>query len=298
MTAEAKPDQFMDDMSDDSSTATSPSSRGLEWASIDKNNFSFRQGNETIRFDFAYITIHGTPGEDGLLQGYFDMLGIPYSTCGVLTSALTFNKYTCNQFLKSHGIAVSDSILLRKEQAVHTESIISLLGLPFFVKPNDGGSSFGITKVTEVAQIQQAVEKALQEGSEVMIERYIPGMELTCGCYKTNHKIAVFPITEVVSDNEFFDYGAKYNGESKEITPARISDELTGKIRCETEKIYELIGASGIIRVDFIVTPDEIPVMLEVNTTPGMTVKSFIPQQVQAAGLHMTDIMTDIIENR
>jgi len=298
MTAGAKQEHLIVEAKDDSTTSSPPPSGELEGAYIDKNDFSFRYGNETIRFDFAYITIHGTPGEDGLLQGYFDMLGIPYSTCGVFTSALTFHKYTCKQFLKNHGIAVSDSILLRKGQPADPEKIVNELGLPVFVKPNDGGSSFGITKVKEAAQIQPAVEKAFQEGSEVMIERFIPGIELTCGCYKKNHNIVVFPVTEVVPDNEFFDYGAKYNGESQEITPARISDELTGKIQRETEKIYEFIGASGIIRVDFIVTADEVPVMLEVNTTPGMTVASFIPQQVQAAGLNMTEIMTDIIEKR
>jgi D-alanine-D-alanine ligase len=269
--------------------------RGME---VDKNNFSFKLGNDTIRFDFAYITIHGTPGEDGLMQGYFDILGIPYSTCNVLTSALTFNKYACNQYLKSFGITVSDSTLIRKGQSFCPEKIVDELGLPVFVKPNDGGSSFGITKVKEMAQIEEAVEKAFSEGSEVIVERFIAGIELTCGCYKSKNKIIVFPVTEVVPDNEFFDYGAKYNGEVQEITPARISDELTGKIQRETKKIYELIGAKGIIRVDFIVTPDEIPVMLEVNTTPGMTTTSFIPQQVKAAGLNMTDIMTDIIENK
>jgi D-alanine-D-alanine ligase len=265
---------------------------------VDKNNFSFKLGNDTIRFDFAYITIHGTPGEDGLLQGYFDMLGIPYSTCGVLTSALTFYKYTCNQFLKSKGITVSDSILIRKGQPVNPGKITDILGLPVFVKPNDGGSSFGITKVKETSQIQEAIEKAFNEGTEVIVERFVSGIELTCGCYKTNHEIIVFPVTEVVPENEFFDYGAKYNGEVQEITPARISGELTGKIQRETGKIYDFIGAEGIIRVDFIVTPDEIPVVLEVNTTPGMTATSFIPQQVRAAGLNMKDIMTDKIENR
>ena len=264
---------------------------------IDKNNFSFLQGNDIVQIDFAYITIHGTPGEDGRLQGYFDMLGIPYSTCGVLTSALTFNKYACNQFLKSCGVAVADSILLQKTQPVFPEKIVEKLGLPLFVKPNEGGSSFGVTKVKEMAQIQEALEKAFDESSEAIIERFIPGIELTCGCYRTGDKFIVFPITEVIPANEFFDYGAKYNGEVQEITPARIPAELTGLIQRETEKIYNLIGAKGIIRVDYMVTPDEIPVMLEVNTTPGMTATSFIPQQVRVAGLNMKDIMTEIIEN-
>jgi D-alanine-D-alanine ligase len=165
------------------------------------------------------------------------------------------------------------------------------------VKPNNSGSSFGISKVKETSQIQAAVAKAFREGSEVMIERFVPGIELTCGCYQSNQRIIALPVTEVIPKNDFFDYGAKYNGEVQEITPARISPELTEKIQRETEKIYELIGAKGIIRIDYIVTSDGIPVVLEVNTTPGMTATSFIPQQVQAAGLNMTDIMTGIIEN-
>ena len=264
---------------------------------IDKNNFSFRQGNDIIRFNYAYITIHGTPGEDGLLQGYFDMLGIPYSTCGVLASALTFNKYACNQFLHSNGIAVSDSMLIQKGQLVYPSQVVEKLSLPVFVKPNNSGSSFGVSKVKEVSQIKAAVEKAFREGSEVIIERFISGIELTCGCYQSNLTITALPVTEVVPKNEFFDYGAKYNGEVEEITPARISEELTETIQRETEKIYELIGAKGIIRIDYIVSSGGIPVLLEVNTTPGMTATSFIPQQVQAAGLSMTEIMTEIIEN-
>ena len=277
--------------------APSNSPQGGESENIDKNTFSFRCGNDTVKFDFAYITIHGTPGEDGLLQGYFDMIGIPYSTCGVATSALTFNKYMCNHFLKSLGIHVSDSILLRKGQAIYPETIIETLNLPVFVKPNNGGSSFGVTKVKEVSQIQAAVERAFAEGSEVIIERFIPGIELTCGCYQSTHGILTFPVTEVVPENEFFDYGAKYNGEVQEITPARISTELATKIQSQTKKIYELVGAKGIIRIDYIVPSDEMPVLLEINTTPGMTATSFIPQQVQAAGLNMKDMMTEIIEN-
>ena len=264
---------------------------------IDSNCIKFRQGNKTILFDFAYITIHGTPGEDGLLQGYFDMLRIPYSTCGVLTSALTFNKHTCNQFLKSYHIVVADSILIRKGHPVCPKQIVEQLGLPVFVKPNNSGSSFGITKVHQASQIQAAVEKAFLEGSEALIERFIPGIELTCGCYQSGAKIIALPVTEVIPDNEFFDYDAKYNGEVREITPARIPVTLTDRIQRETEKIYELIGAKGIIRIDYIVPPDGIPVLLEINTTPGMTATSFIPQQVQAAGLSMTDVMTEIIEN-
>ena len=264
---------------------------------INKNDFSFMQCDDVVKIDFAYITIHGTPGEDGLLQGYFDMLGIPYSSCDVLTSALTFNKYMCNQFLKGQGIIISDSMLVRRGQSACPDEIVNALGLPVFVKPNTGGSSFGVTKVRETAQMQDALAKGFRESDEVVIERFISGTELTCGCYQSGDQIIALPVTEVIPDNEFFDYGAKYNGEVQEITPARISTALTEKIQRETVKIYELVGAKGIIRIDYIATSDEVPVLLEVNTTPGMTATSFIPQQVRAAGLKMEDILTDIVEN-
>ncbi len=264
---------------------------------IDKNDFSFRTGEHKIKFDYAYITIHGRPGEDGRLQGYFDILGIPYSSCGVLAGALTFNKYINNQFLKSQGVRIADSIRLLKGEKIKTEEIVRQLGLPVFVKPNDGGSSFGVTKVKEVSQMQPAIEKAFAEGQEVVIERFIEGTEITCGCYKTKTTQMAFPITEVVTDNEFFDYNAKYNGEVQEITPARISDKLTAEIQQETLRIYDIIGAHGIIRIDYIIPEDNHAVLLEINTNPGMTVTSFIPQQIKAAGLDIKDIMTEIIEN-
>ncbi|MDR0844996.1 MAG: D-alanine--D-alanine ligase [Tannerella sp.] len=266
-------------------------------APIDKNDFSFRQNGATVHFDFAYITIHGTPGEDGLLQGYLDMLRIPYSSCGVLASALSFNKYKCNQYLKGMGITVSDAVCLRRGQRADTDEIIARLGLPVFVKPSDCGSSFGVTKVKEAAQLQPAIETAFREGNEIIIERFIPGTEVTCGCYKTRTKEVVLPLTEVVPANEFFDYGAKYNGESQEITPARIPAGLTEEIQRKTSAVYDFIGAKGLIRVDYIITPEGAPFLLEVNTTPGMTATSFIPQQVRAAGLDIREVMTDIIEN-
>jgi len=265
---------------------------------IDKNDFSFQSGNgNKIKFDYAYITIHGRPGEDGRLQGYFDMLDIPYSSCGVLAGALTFNKFINNQFLKSQGINVSDSIRLTKGQTVETKDIINKLKLPVFVKPNDGGSSFGVTKVKDASQMQPAIEKAFAEGDEVIIESFVKGTEVTCGCYKTKSKQIVFPITEVVTENEFFDYNAKYNGEVQEITPARISAELTATIQQETLKIYDIIGARGIIRIDYIIPENSSPVLLEVNTNPGMTATSFIPQQIKAANLDIKNVMTEIIDN-
>jgi D-alanine-D-alanine ligase len=268
-----------------------------EQAAVDKNDFSFCEEGRVKHFDFAYITIHGTPGENGLLQGYFELIGMPYSSCNLLVSALTFNKFACNTYLRNFGVRVADAIRLRKGEILAEEDIISRLGLPIFVKPNDGGSSFGVTKVKMPEQLQSAIEKAFGEGEEVIIERCITGTELTCGCYKVEGKEVVFPLTEVVTKNEFFDFDAKYNGQSDEITPARISTEWTEKVQCITSKIYDILGAKGIIRVDYILSVDEELVLLEINTVPGMTGASFIPQQVRAARLEVKDVMTDIIEN-
>lgn len=265
---------------------------------VDRNDFSFMNGAEKIVFDFAYITIHGTPGEDGRLQGYFDMLRIPYSCCGVLAAAITYNKFVCNQYLKAFGVRISESMLLRQGQSVSDEDVVEKIGLPCFVKPNLGGSSFGVTKVKTREQIQPAIAKAFSEAKEVMIEAFMGGTELTCGCYKTEQKSVVFPLTEVVTHNEFFDYDAKYNGQVDEITPARVSEELAQRVKALTSAIYDILGCSGIIRVDYIITEGEKINLLEVNTTPGMTATSFIPQQVRAAGLDIKDVMTDIIENK
>ena len=265
---------------------------------IDRNDFSFTANGEKINFDFAYITIHGTPGENGILQGYFDLIGIPYSSCNVLVSAITFNKFTCNQYLKGFGIRVSESMILRKGFEILDEEVINKVGLPCFIKPNAGGSSFGVTKVKTKEQIQPAIEKAFGESDEVMIEAFMQGTEITCGCYKTKDKEVVFPITEVVTSNEFFDYDAKYNGQVDEITPARIPEETAERVRLLTSAIYDILGCDGIIRIDYIITEGEKVNMLEINTTPGMTATSFIPQQVRAAGLDIKDVMTDIIENK
>jgi D-alanine-D-alanine ligase len=265
---------------------------------IDKNDFSFMLNGEKQTFDFAYITIHGTPGEDGHLQGYFDMLRLPYSCCGVLAAAITYNKFACNQYLKAFGMRVAESIMLRRGQTVSESEVIEKVGLPCFVKPSLGGSSFGVTKVKSAEQIQPAIEKAFGEAEEVVIEAFMAGTEITCGCYKTKSKSTVFPITEVVTKNEFFDYDAKYNGQVEEITPARISERLTQRVQALTSAIYDILGCQGIVRIDYIITEGEKINLLEVNTTPGMTATSFIPQQVRAAGLDIKDVMTDIIENK
>ena len=265
---------------------------------IDRNDFSFIEGGEKKNFDFAYITIHGTPGENGILQGYFDLIGMPYSSCNVLVSAITFNKFTCNQYLKGFGIRVSESMVLRKGFEILDEEVINKVGLPCFIKPNAGGSSFGVTKVKTKEDIQPAIEKAFGESDEVIIEAYMQGTEITCGCYKTKDKEVVFPITEVVTSNEFFDYDAKYNGQVDEITPARIPEETAERVRLLTSAIYDILGCDGIIRIDYIITEGEKVNLLEINTTPGMTATSFIPQQVRAAGLDIKDVMTEIIENK
>lgn len=265
-------------------------------STVDKNDFSFMDGDKKIKPDFAYITIHGTPGENGILQGYFELLDIPYSTCDVLVSAMTFSKFTLNQYLKGFGIRVAESMLVNKRFGIEDKDVVEKIGLPCFIKPNASGSSFGVTKVKTVEQIQPALQAAFAESDDVMIEAFMDGIELANGCYKTKDKSVVFPITEVVSDNEFFDYNAKYKGEVTEITPARLSPELTERVKKLTSAIYDILGCKGIVRIDYIITEGEKINMLEINTTPGMTATSFIPQQVKAAGLDIKDVMTDIIE--
>lgn len=265
-------------------------------APIDKNDFSFNLEGEKIVFDFAWITIHGTPGEDGRLQGYFDLIDLPFSCCGVLAAAITFSKFTCNQYLKGFGVQIAESLLLREGQSISDKDVVATVGLPCFIKSNVGGSSFGVTKVKEESAIQTAIHNAFAEGPEVIIEAFMSGTEVTCGCYKTKKGAHLFPVTEVVSENEFFDYDAKYKGQVQEITPARIPDETRDRIQGITSMIYDILGCKGIIRVDFIITNEGIR-LLEVNTTPGMTPTSFIPQQVSAAGMKMNEVMSEIIED-
>lgn len=271
---------------------------------IDRNDFSFTASDGRHEFDFAYITIHGTPGENGILQGYFDLIGLPYSTSDVLVEALTFNKFALNNFLRAYPeLHLSDSILIRKGDALpDTHTIINKLGLPCFVKPNAGGSSFGVTKVKAADELHEAIDKAMTESDEVMIERIMIGTEITCGCYqRPNGDVVTFPITEVVTTQEFFDYDAKYNGKVNEITPARIAPETAARVSDMTSHIYQILGCYGIIRIDYILTGEkgeEQINILEINTTPGMTATSFIPQQVRAAGLEMKQVLSEIIEGK
>lgn len=273
-------------------------------APVDRNDFSFVKDGKAVVFDYAYITIHGTPGENGLMQGYFELIGVPYSTSGVLVEAMTFDKYVLNRYLSGYGINVARSLLLRRgeENKYSEEEIERIIGMPCFVKPAADGSSFGVSKVKNADQLAPALRVAFMESNEVMIESFLDGTEISIGCYKTKDKSVVFPATEVVTANEFFDYNAKYNGEVQEITPARISPDTAARVAEETSRIYDILRCNGIIRVDYIITKDEHGNdkinMLEVNTTPGMTATSFIPQQVRAAGLDMKDVLTDIIENK
>lgn len=265
---------------------------------IDKNDFSCQLPEGRIRPEYAYITIHGTPGENGLLQGYLDLLGIPYNTGGVLTEALTFNKYYCNHFLSSFPqVRTANSLRLSKDlPRPSTADILDRLGLPLFAKPNAGGSSVATSRVNTIEQLESAINEAFTECEEVLLERFISGTEVTCGCYEAGGGLQVLPVTEVVPKNSFFDYDAKYNGAVEEITPARIRPEQTELVQELTKQIYRYVDARGIIRVDFIIEADGYPTLLEVNTTPGMTPTSFIPQQVRAAGLEMSQVLTALIE--
>ena len=266
-------------------------------APVDRNDFSFTwQGKKTV-FDYAYIIIHGTPGENGVFEGYLRLMRIPFSTCDVLPSALTFNKFVLNKTMKSCKVNVANSRRLRKGDEVDPDKIISKVGLPCFIKPTDGGSSFGTTKVKTREQIIPAVEEAFKENNEIMIESFMQGIEVTNGYFKTRKREVRLPVTEVVPKTDFFDYDAKYNGKVEEITPARIPDELRDRIQDLTAKIYDLLGCHGIIRNDYIITEGDKINLLEVNTTPGMTATSFIPQQIRAAGLNLTDVLTEIIED-
>ncbi len=263
---------------------------------VNKNDFSVTIDNDHVCFDFAYITIHGTPGEDGLLQAYFDLLSIPYNTPKHLASTITFNKWACNQLLKSEGINCADSVLLRSETDLDPKTISHQLGMPCFVKPNDGGSSFGTSKVEKASELPTAVKNAFEHGKEVIIESCLTGTEVTCGSYFNGTEIIVLPITEIRTNNDFFDFEAKYEGASKEITPAEISRYSANKIQELNKKIYHLLDLNGVVRVDYIIVDNE-PFVLEVNTTPGMSLQSVIPQQAEVANIELDAMFDQIIIN-
>jgi D-alanine-D-alanine ligase len=280
--------------------------RGINWYwedkkgryhNIDKNDFTLKTDDSRIRFDAAFIAIHGTPGENGLLQGYFDMLHIPYSSCGAFCSALTFNKQACKLFLKEYGIPMARNLIIRKDSNIDSESVVRQTGLPCFVKPNDSGSSFGVTKVKTKEELPAAIETALKESSEAMVEAFMDGREVACGVVRVKGKTVVLPVTEIISRNEFFDYEAKYTpGRSDEITPADLPENMTNLIQEMSSGIYDILGCKGIVRVDYIIVGEK-PLFLEINTVPGMTEESIIPKQARAAGIELSWLYSVIIED-
>ncbi len=264
---------------------------------IDKNDFTLRIDDLRIRFDAVFIAIHGTPGENGLLQGYFDMMKLPYTSCSAFSSALTFNKQACKLYLKEYGIPMAKAVLIRKKDKTDHSSIIKQIGLPCFVKPNDSGSSFGVSKVKKPDEMDAALATAFRESNEVMVESFMQGREVACGVVKTRDREIILPVTEIISKNEFFDYEAKYTpGRSQEITPADMPPAIIAEIQQLSTLIYELLGCSGIVRVDFIVV-EEKPYFLEINTIPGMTGESLIPQQARAAGISLDELYSMVVED-
>lgn len=266
---------------------------------VDKNDFSVNVAGEKIKFDYAYIMQHGTPGENGLMQGYLEMLGIPHSGCNAFVSAITFDKFSCKSYLKDVDfVKCADDIFLRKGEPVEglAQKAVEKLGLPMFVKPTDGGSSFGVTKVKTVEDFDKAVEYAFSEGNMLIAEAAVTGRELTCAVYYDGKDYVALPVIEILTDNEFFDYEAKYNGHSKEVCPAQIPESLKEEIQETSKKIYAHLGCNGLVRVDYIASEEGL-YFLEVNTIPGMTAASLVPQMVRAAGLSMTDFLSSIIEN-
>ena len=265
---------------------------------IDKTDFSVCIGGQKIKFDYAYIMQHGTPGENGLMQGYLEMLGVPFSSCSSFVSTVTFDKFTCKNYLRNVDyVKCADDVFIRKGEVVPglKEKVLGRLGLPLFVKPTDGGSSFGVVKVKKEEEFDEAVRTAFSEGKMILAEKFIPGRELTDAVYFNGKEVVALPVIEIVTDHEFFDYDAKYNGCSEEICPARLSDGLTARIQEASKKIYARLGCSGVVRVDYILSGEDL-YFLEINTIPGMTSASLVPKMVKAAGMDMTDFLTEIIE--
>jgi D-alanine-D-alanine ligase len=265
---------------------------------VDKNDFSITAGDQKIHFDAVLIGIHGTPGEDGKLQGYFDLLRLPYTSCDCAVSGLTFNKRYTVAVAAFSGIPVANSVLLFKSSYYGPDSIIKNLQFPIFVKPNNGGSSIGMSKVNSPSEeLGAAIEKAFKEDDQVLVEEFIKGRELTIGVFSSKGKVIALPITEIISKKEFFDFEAKYLGASEEITPAHISDEIANHIKDQATKIYQIFNCRGIVRIDFIYNEEEKRAyMLEINTVPGQTDASLVPQQVRAMGWTLMDFYTALIE--
>ncbi len=266
-------------------------------APINKDDFSVHFEDERIQFDYAFIVIHGTPGEDGKLQAYFDMMKIPYNTCSQLLATLTFNKFVCNRFLSNFDIPVAKAVIVNKGESVDKDAIIKKVGLPCFVKPADGGSSFGVTKVKVKTQLKDAILLATEDGNgtQALVESFLVGREVTNGVYKNVNGIQVLPVTEIITKNEFFDFNAKYTGESEEVTPADLPKEMTIKIQEMTRKVYATLNMTGLARVDYIIVND-VPTVIEINTVPGQSAASIVPQMAKVAGIPLSKMFDEIIE--
>lgn len=264
---------------------------------VDKNNFTLRLRDEIVRFDAVFIAIHGTPGENGLLQGYLEMINIPYTSCNPFCSALTFNKQATKAWLKEYCIPMARSVLHRGGEPVDTVRILGITGLPCFVKPNDSGSSYGVSRVDEPSELEGAIELALKESNEVLIESLMEGTEVACGVARNGNEKIVLPVTEIRSKNAFFDYEAKYDPtKADEITPAEIDPEVYKRVQNLSSGIYDILGCKGIVRVDFIIVHDT-PMFLEINTVPGMTAESILPKQIAASGMKAADLYSMVIED-
>ena len=277
--------------------------KGSEWlvvtdhsniCRIDKADFSFILNGSKVSFDTALVMIHGTPGENGLLQAYFEMIGMKYTTCPSTVSAITFDKYACKCYLRDTGLSLAKEVLLHKKDIIDEDAIITKLGLPLFVKPNVGGSSFGVTKVKQRSELRTALDSAFAEADSIIAEEFIEGREMTNGVYESDGTLVRLPVTEIIPDNEFFDYEAKYLGASKEVCPAEITAELSSRIQNTTHNIYRYLGCKGVVRVDYIVRGEDI-FFLEINTVPGMTEMSLVPQQIRAAGMTIKEFITKLI---
>lgn len=268
---------------------------GIEY-NINRHDFSFKKQNKNINFDVVFNIIHGNPGENGCIQAYFELLNIPYTGSNFYTSALTFNKNYCLNLLKRFGIKTAPSFFLDIKKGINIDLILKKVGIPCIVKPNKSGSSIGITKVTEKEKLIFAIEKAYSEDTEIIIEKFLYGTELSVGVLEYKNKINILPITEIISNSDFFDYEAKYLGKAEEITPARISSKIEKKISSLSEKIFSLLGINGLSRSEYIIVND-IPYFLEINTIPGFTKESIFPKQVNLANISLTDIISDMIQN-
>jgi D-alanine-D-alanine ligase len=263
---------------------------------VNKEDFTVSQPGRILSFDGVFVAIHGTPGEDGKIQGYFDMLDIPYSSCDQVTSALTFDKFFCNHFVSNFGVNISKSIVVKKGEKIDENVLLKQINLPCFVKPNRGGSSVGTSKVKKRGELIPAVELAFREDDQVLLEEHIPGRELSCGTITFRGQIRTLPITEIISKNEFFDYKAKYEGMSEEVTPADIPKKVAEKVGHNSIMLYKLLNCKGMVRFDYILNDDKL-FFLEVNTVPGMSELSIVPQQALKAGISLHELFSEVMTN-